>query len=426
MARGEDRREANRAGSSERDQRHRATGGATHLNIPSGVELFTPEPGKTYRMDMSLYKVGKHNPFCRNEGWLYYELTYYIHGRVGPNNEVYCCPSKMRREPCPICEYRAKLENAGPPKGEGRSEWWKREVLPFMPKERQLWLPHVRGNDDEKVMLWDVSHFTFGKLLDQLRKAGSEDEDYKREFDDPKGGACLAVTFTEESGGGFTFTKAVGIEFKSRPKGMNPALLDHGIDLESVPIVASYDDIKRAFYQEEPDDHSEPEKSQPKGRKASEPADDDDFDDEPEKAPPKKSAGKAEKAADVPPKIVVGQKVRHRKLGVCEVLKVSGDGTSLVLEDEDGNPHKAQDAKDVRPIEDEPKPKAKASKSVPPPDDDDDDGWDNEPKPSGKAKSKPAARDEDDWDDDEPNDDPKPARGKQKKAVKEDEDDGWD
>lgn len=419
-----DERDRRRAGSGDRDSRHRG-GGMSCLNIPTGVEMFQPE-AKTYRLELVLYQVGKDNPYCRDTGAWYYELTYWMHGRVGPNGEPYCCPAKNFRQfagenrpgphPCPICEYRNKLERQGRPKDVGEKEW-KSQIGAYRPKERQLWLVHLRGQGDDKVLLWDFSHYNFGRLLDVIRKGASEDQPHKRDYDDPEGGAVLDVSFAEKQGDGYKYLECYAIEFTPRPKGLNPALLEHGINLEAVPIIPSYEDLKRVFFQEaDAEDDADQQEEKPKGR--SRPAaDDDDGDVGPQERNPIK-------ASDLG--IKVNDKVKHREFGVCTVVKISSDGTSLTLEDSDEEYHKAVAVDDVRLVkEDKPEPKKEPTKEPTKASPKNDDDWDvDEPPPKKeppKPKTKPVDPD-DDWDSDPPS----KAKAKKEPAKVATDDDDWD
>jgi hypothetical protein len=115
-------------------------------------------------------------------------------------------------------------------------------------------------------------------------------------------------------------------------------------------------------------------------------------------------------------------RVRHPEFGLCKVVKISGDGTSLYIESRDGEFHRgvgpdeveiSAKKKEETPTEKVKKDKPEVKKTVPKPSENDDEdwdqGWDDEDeksakKPSSKkapAKSKVVEsneEDEDDWD----------------------------
>jgi len=436
-----DRTSRRRAGSGQRDAKHRAGGDWTTLTLPDGIEIFSPKEG-TVKMDIVPFEVGEGNPYAKPGEW-YYERTFYTHGRVGPNNESYVCPSKTTKKPCPICEFRSK--EAANPDGDEKL------VKDLKPKERQLFLIRVHGKDgpEEKVRLYESSFHTFGKLLDKLRQEAEEDEPHKTDFDDPKKGAVLKVGYTDKDAGGYSFVDCYSIEFKPRPNGLDEEVLDHGICLDDVVKIMSYDELKKAFLQEdkEADDDDEPAKSKPKG----------------DKKPKSEPEDEEEEKEDDGPTFSVGQKVRHRQFGICVIKKITEDG--LVLLGKDGTRHPGADPKNVRAVDEVPeeeedddkdRPTQRPAKSVKKgtvgttartsrSDDDEDmdeeedrqerippktkktvqknllddrDEEEDEPKPK-KTKSKDEDDEEDDWDKEE-----KPSKSKKTtKRAKDEEDD---
>lgn len=411
-----ERRERRRAGSAARDARHRAGGNWTTINIPEGISVFQPKEG-TVRFDIVPYEVGEGNPYAKPGEW-YYERTYYVHAGVGPNRESYTCPSKTANKRCPICEYRAKL--ARDPDGDENM------VKSLRPRERQLFLIHLAEENNKEVMLYESSYSTFGKLLDRKRQDAEDDEVHITDFDDPDAGSTLKVSYREEDAGSFKYLECYSIEFRPRPNGLDPDLLEHGICLDKVVRVMDYEELKRIFFQEDIGDQDEPSvrsygddghKSAGSNRRGS----------EPKKAPqtartadtggndredPAKS--KREPSGPLPGRKLAGvefeegERVQTRRFGICEVLRIGKDGT-LTVEDSEGDVHSGVPLDEVRKFK-EPQASGKGSKtftnlpaepkqkSLPAMDSGGDD-WDE-----GSEFSPPAARslakagDDDDWD----------------------------
>jgi hypothetical protein len=427
MAR-ESRSERRRAGSSQRDSKHRAGGDWTTLSIPEGIEIFQPKEG-TVRFDIVPFEAGKGNPYAKPGEW-YYERTFYTHGRVGPNNESYVCLAKTAGKPCPICEYRAKLA-FDPDEGNEKL------IKSLKPKERQLFLIHVVKRDDDggnKVMLYESSFHTFGKLLDKKRQDAEEDEPHISNFDDEKAGSTLKVSYSEEDAGGYTFLEAYSIEFKPRPNGLDSELLDHGICLDDVVKLLPYDELKRLFLQDGGKDKDDDDDDEPAPRKAKPKAkNDDDWEDEP--APKKKTAPKDEDEDEPEPKknksssddLEEGQQVRHRQFGVCEIVRINDDG-SLLLKNDEGKRFKGVTPKNVRPLVDKPKAKPKAK---------DEDEEEAPPKKTPPKKTQTKDEDDDGWGDEDEEDRPTPSQKKnaqtakaspaaaKKKSRSDEDDDGW-
>ena len=407
-AKSDDRRERRLADSSRRDAMHASGSGWTTLNIPKGVEVFTPPKEGAVRFDMVPFEVGDGNP-CAHKGEWYYERTFFVHRGIGPNNETYVCPAKTAKKPCPICEHRAAL---------ARDPDADQDLFKSLkPKERQVFLIRTitKEGPDDKVKLFESSFFTFGELLDKKRQDAEEDEEHIIRFDDPRAGSTLKASFREKDAGGYKFTECYSIDFKLRPKGLEEELLDHGICLDDVVVIRSYDDLKRLFFQEpeveeESDEDDEPT---PKVKKSvvKKPANDE----EEEEDEPAPKAGIVEDVG-----LEVGMRVKHREFGICKITRISGDGTSLTLKDEEDEQHKAIAVEDVKPL---PAPAKKSSA----------DDEEEEPAPKAKTvkkpapKAKPVEEDDDDWGDDDEEDEPAPkAKATKKTPVKKSADDDWD
>ncbi len=396
MVRERDRAERRRAGSARRDSEHRVGGEWTTIALPDGIDVFQPKEG-TVKVDVVPYEVGEGNPFASPGEW-YYERTFWVHGGVGPNNESYVCPAKTAKRPCPICEHRAALVKRG---GDDDQE----EIKALRPKERQLWLLSPLEDGERRVVLWETSFHTFGKLLDKRRSDADDDEDHIVEFDDFKRGATLKLSFSSEDiGAGRPWLKVYNIDFKPRPSGLPEELLEHGICLDKLIKLLPYEELQRVFEGIEDIPAGAPKKTSASCS--------DDWDDEP--PPSKPAAKKAPERQEPPPKkeqpkpktaaeagVAKGSMVRSRKFGLCEVLKISPDGTSLTLLDQDDETHKSVGLDEVRLEMTESK--TPPPKPAPKPADDGDD-WDDEPAPTPKkpAKAPPppaaSAKDDDGWD----------------------------
>jgi len=301
------RQERRRAGSTKRDALRRSGGDWTTLRVPENVEIFQPE-AKKYELSIVLYKAGDDNPYADSGAW-YYERTFWAHRGVGPNNKFRLCLAKTSDKPCPICELMVKMQRD--------SDCDKDVVKAMRPSERQLWLVFDHAEPDKGVQLWEISYYAFGRLLEDRRTNADEDEEYMREFDDPKSGSRLRVTFAKEPiPGGGSFLKATAIDFKPRRNGLDDSLLDHGICLDDLLVYPDYNELKKEFLMEfeeldDPDDVK------------------------PEEKPKKtKSAKRAPLSADGVD-LEDGMLVRYED-DVYEITRISSDGTSLTLEPKDG------------------------------------------------------------------------------------------
>lgn len=402
------REERRRASARRRVDTHDSGGGSKYIRMPEGVSPLQIKPGK-YRLDFMSYvvKKGKNedggNPYFE-KGELAFERTFFVHRDVGPNADWHLCAAKTLGQPCPICEFRAK---------QARDPNADEEVLKELaPKERQLWI--VKDlSDPSQLYLWEYSYHLFGKQLDAKIAAGDEDDGYDF-FADPVDGMTVRVNFEQSDRG--KWVEATDIEFRARREKYDADIVEEMPDLDAVLFATPYDKLKRLFLQT--DD-----------------VEDEDEDD----APKKKSAPKKTKATEGiltadEAGLEEGDRVYYSG-GVCEIIRISKDGTSLTVEDEDGEifksvgcdevkkqeakttPKKAKQSK-VAPLdvpdedeedEDEPAPKKRlAKKSKPEPEEEDDDDWGDEEEEEPAPKKKPAAKgkapakkakDDDDWDD---------------------------
>jgi len=400
------REERRRASARRRVDTHDSGGGSKYIRMPEGVSPLQIKPGK-YRLDFMSYvvKKGKNedggNPYFE-KGELAFERTFFVHRDVGPNADWHLCAAKTLGQPCPICEFRAK---------QARDPNADEEVLKELaPKERQLWI--VKDlSDPDQLYLWEYSYHLFGKQLDAKIAAGDEDDGYDF-FADPVDGMTVRVNFEQSDRG--KWVEATDIEFRSRREKYDADIVEEMPDLDAVLFATPYDKLKRLFLQT------------------------DDVEDE-DDAPKKKSAPKKTKATEDiltadDAGLEEGDRVYYSG-GVCEIVRISKDGSSLTLEDEDGETFKAVGCDEVKKQKDKP-----MKKTTPVEDEEEED----ELAPKKKPTKKPAKEEEqDDWDwDDEEDEEPapkkkpaakKPAAKKSKPAPvdddeeeEEEDDDDWD
>ena len=371
MAKSRQQREERRKVSGKRRaEEHKGGFASTSINVTDSVTLFSVDNGKPKRLEIIPYEVkGDDNPYA-DKGDLHFERTYFTHRDVGPNGDTYVCPAKTAGKKCPICEHRAKLV-----KDPDADE----DIIKEMgPKERQLWNVFDHDDPDAGVQVWDVSYHLFGKHLDKKIKDADEDEEYEF-FADPEDGLTVKVGFEEKSFGSTKFYDANNIEFKKRSSSISDDILDQAQDLDGLLIIKPYDELKRVFLQmdDEPSKKEEEEEeveTPPKKLRGASRAKEQDK-------PPKEAPAKRAKAPTAKDKgLEQGEGVVHKEFGECTIFRISKDGLSLLLLDEDDETHKNVPVADVTPIDE-----------VGPPDDDDT----GEAVPAGDVQEGG-----DDWDDD--------------------------
>jgi hypothetical protein len=365
-----------RVSARERVETHRTGFENTMLDV-DGVEFFKLEKEGIRRIDVIPYVTGKGNPF-KEEGKLHFERTFFAHRGIGPNQNWYVCPAKTAEKRCPICEYRGKLAS-DPDSDED-------EIKALAPRERQLWNVIDLDDRDSGVQLWEISFHLFGKVLDAEVKNADDDEPFEY-FADLEDGMTLKLGVKEESFGGNKFYQVETLGFKPRKKNYDEDILKQTQNLDDILEILDYDKLKAIFLQTDPTDGSE-EKEEEKP-----------------KPPPKKKRSRVKKEEKETPEespaeaagIEEGSRVVYED-DEYEVVRISKDGSTLALEDNDGEVVKAIEVDEVKLIEksddpdsevdDEPeekappkkkrtaKPKAEPKEPVDD-DDDDDDDWDN-------------------------------------------------
>ena len=337
------------------------------ISLPDGTSLWRPKKEGVYRMEILPYEVGKGNPNA-DEGMVHWERTFYVHSRIGPNQQWFLCPAQTLGKKCPICEFRAKLMKDVDSDEE--------MIAALAPKKRQLFNILVHGEEDKGIQLFEYSFHQFGKLLFTYLK--NDDEDEYQNFSHLDDGQTLKVSFDDKGAYG---KEASVIEFKPRKTELDEDLLDQTHCLDDLMKETPFKEMKNALLQTtSEDDDDEDEKPKSKSKAKSKPA------------AKSKSKKKVEEDGD----------------------DEDEDGEDWEDDEEDDEEEEDEDDVDEEDEDEDEKPKKSKSKS----------------KPKAKAKSKPKAKAkkssssskkkvvEDDDDDDDDEDD-------EEEDDDDDDDDDW-
>lgn len=364
------------------------------INMPEGMSSFRLTSAGTKKLDIIPFVTGDGNPFC-DADMAYWERTYYAHRGVGPNEEMVVCRSRTANEPCPVCEYRAKLAkdpDADPKLVEGLN-----------PKRRQLFCVIDPSEPEKGVQIWDISYHLFGKLLAERLAEAEEDSGWEN-FYHPVKGKRLRLTVREETMGSNKFFTVSAIDFIDR-KPYEMDIIEKAPCLDEILKLKSYDELKALLYQTpRGDDSDEDVEEAPKAKKASKAVEDDD--DDIDMSPPKsqKKASKADEDEDDDDSDDEDEKPAPKK----KVVEEDDDSDDEDSDDEDSD----DDTPAKKP--------SKKTKPAAEDDEDDSDESDDDDKPAKKIK-KPAADEDDDADLDD--DDEEPAPKKAKKSAEDDDSD---
>lgn len=393
-------------------------GSRPYLILPEDAELFSIRKAGVYRVDILAYMVKqKHNP-AADKGFAHYERLFWVHRNVGAEETTVICNKKTFKEPCAECEKMARMISDGVDK----------KITDGMrPSARQLFNIKLRSGDDDdgKVKIWDISKFLFGEQLNLKINKQDKSDNYDK-FWLPEEGMTLKLTAVEESDDkGRSWTKIKDIEFKPRKDGYDlDEVLEETFDLDACLKKLSYKQVKKISLQapvddsddeEEEEEDDEPRRKKSKKRKHDEDDDDDEEesdDDEEDEEEDDSESDEDDEDSDEDDSdddeededdseltaddlgIDVGSRVRHEEHGLCKVVHVSGDGTSVKIRTADGDIVKAI-APDELELAKGKKKKSKVS-------DEEDEEEDDEPARKKKKGKKSKRKDDDEDEDDVP------------------------
>lgn len=371
------------------------SGGSTCVKLPEGVEFYKLEVG-THKLDFLPFITGKNNPRA-DEGMEHFERTYEAHRIATPDgHRLYACRKSCFGKRCAVCDWLVK--NGGTADQE--------LVKDMRAKTRHLWLVNAKPGETKKpvVKVLDTGHFNrgmgFGELM--VDAINSLDEGV-----DPfvlENGYTATLTVKEQVMPRGKYNAVTRIDLRPHSYDYPSDLLDKLPCLDDMLVDVGYDDLRKLLDPESAqdddrngdDDHDAPVSHR-------KPAAKDDDDDDDDNTPAQRKGGKAkpdDDDDDTPAKgktakelgLKVGDYVDHPEHGECKIIRISGDGTSLKLEDEDDEVHSAISPESVTKV-----------KLADDKDDDDDD--DDTPAARRGGKTKPDDDDDDDGDDQDDDDD---------------------
>lgn len=221
-----------------RERAQRAIGGKDSF-FSSEVQFFTP-------------RVGDNNvrilPPPVDADWGHYGLNLCVHYGIGSDQSAYLCASKMKGEPCPLCEERDKATSAG---------------------EEEL-ADALRPNYRVAVYVIDRAQEAKGPLLWSI--AAGLDKDITKLCIDPANGEVLNVddpndgydlNFTREGEGMKTKYKGIQFSRKSSPLSDDPeaaeAWLAHAAEhrIDTCLQYFDYDYVSKVFEGQAPPEKEE-------------------------------------------------------------------------------------------------------------------------------------------------------------------------
>ena len=390
--------------------------GSTVVKLPEGVEFYKPELG-SHAVDFMPYVTGENNPNA-DEGFEHFECTYNAHKLPSPNGqEWHLCSWACFKKPCEICKWMKENGRSADP-----------ELMKAMRlTTRHLWVVNDKpGNTKNPLKVFDTNHFNkgmgFGEMLADAINAVPK---YKN-FSDLEKGLTLQLTVKEQSfPSGKTVVKykaVTRIDFLPRDYEYPEEMLDKAPCLDACLVESNQKELailmnqssdsgeeehepeeidntppaarRRAPVEEEKTEETEEEETPAPRKRKLVPVDEEEVEEEEPKPTPKGT--KTAKS--------LGLKVHDFVMHIdpeteeaveCEILKISEDGTKLLLEGDDGQSYPsvrvekvklcAKPGDEIEEEEDEPEPRkgSKAQVKKPPVDEEEETEeeteWEDEP-----------------------------------------------
>jgi hypothetical protein len=173
------------------------------------------------------------------KGAKHYGLDVYVHYGVGPDRQTYLCPNKMRGDPCPICDERARFARDMDPDDKRDKDYLK----DLTPKLRVLMFLIDRDHEREGVQAWpmpegldkDIVKISVDKTTGAILPVDHPDEGFD-------------ITFEKNGQGIHTKYEAPSIARRDSPLGKRE-WLDYAIDnpLPDQLVFYDADHIAKAF-----------------------------------------------------------------------------------------------------------------------------------------------------------------------------------
>lgn len=201
------------------------------------VPIFKEKKGDTI-LDVIPYHAGSMDPDVKEGNWAF-RLPLFVHKNVGVNEEVFLCLNSMYNKPCPICEHRKKLKDAGVPG---------KKYKKYFPQRRSLfnvWVQHDQKEMDKGVQVWDISNYLgWDKIYPHTKDRRTGKDIY---FMEPTMEEGQSIVFTREELGD-NKVSYTGHGLLKRDYNV-PEKIQKGVyKLDELLYVPKYDEVSDAFY----------------------------------------------------------------------------------------------------------------------------------------------------------------------------------
>ena len=315
----------------------RGSGYATTIfKMPEGLSFYKVKKGRN-RLSFLEYQVGKGNPFAKTPGMWHWERTFYTYRKIGAEENSYVAPGKTAGLKDFIQEFMQE---------EARKEKANTDLLKALkPSERQAFLVFDHDEPEKKVQLFEFSFHKFGKKLDSRISNADEAKGWNWFFVPDDRGYMLEATFIDTGTYGL---EVDSIDFEKRSKPLPDDVIEHGFCLDDMLIIPTYEQLKAIFLCTSADDRPGSASSGSTENRTSQ------QQEERREPPPERKQEEPPKQESKPAEVTAHQLglvrddfVEYRGKRMT-VVRVSEDGLSLTLMDEEDTIHKPVRPADVR------------------------------------------------------------------------------
>lgn len=203
--------------------------------MKDGLPTWKAGEGK-HKIDILPFVVGKKHPTLK-KGEYDYKLDVWVHSNIGVDNAQYLCLHKMFEQDCPICNYRAQLQQEG--------EDDKDKIKALQPKHNALYnIICYDSTEQEKkgVQLWLINTWN---MEDRLQELADDDNGERILFPDPVEGKRINF---KRTGTGATNTRYTAHSFSDRDYKITEKILDKTFSLDECIVIPTEAEVEKAFF----------------------------------------------------------------------------------------------------------------------------------------------------------------------------------
>lgn len=269
------------------------------------IEWVKAELDKEYYFDFLPYVVTTHKhpeyETLKEDDLLEdYKLDLFIHKGIGPTKKNVVCPNRTYGKKCPICEEHDRIRNSEEFKDLDWNDKKLKDAVGHLRPSQKSFFVVVDLNDDDKIKLFEYSHYWFTKnLLNAIKKKSKRQQILLQDFTDE--GFSVAFEFDESTFDDKKPGPVTQFEFEQREKGAGYTEedVDDAPKLDAMVKLLKYSEIESIFYGEDDDSDSKedddddekeeveetPKSSRRSSRRAEKESEPEEDDDEPEESP---------------------------------------------------------------------------------------------------------------------------------------------